>query len=56
MSDDTAYLASSTIPAGEGERRSLAPVTALFRAGDEKGDGTGEGEGEVETSVDEDGR
>jgi hypothetical protein len=34
----------------------MAPVAALFRAGDEKGDGTGEGEGEVETNVDEDGR
>jgi hypothetical protein len=34
----------------------MAPVAALVRAGDEKGDGTGEGEGEVETNVDEDGR
>ena len=34
----------------------MAPVAALFRAGDEKGDETGEGEGEVETNVDEDGR
>jgi hypothetical protein len=50
------FIAASTIPAGELERRSLAPVPALFRAGDEKGDGTREGEGEVETNVDEDGR